>query len=436
MQKHDIGDTKKTGKRMKMIRIGFAAAVVLVAAATAQAQSIALEYLGQQIVPTGQAFQGTTVGGLSGIDRVVATGRYVAISDDRSAVNAARSYELSLDINQFRRSATPGQAGVTFQAVTTILQANGQPFAANTLDPESIRVNPNNGNLIWSNEGQRGGAGVPALQNPTVREMTTTGTAVRDFNVPTRYNPVGSAAGTTPGDTGIRNNLAFESLTFSPDGRTLYTATENALLQDGTASTLTTGSPARILSFNASTGAAGAEYVYPVSAVALAPNPAGGFATNGLVELLALGDQQFIAVERSFAVGAATPGVGPNGQPTGNTIRLYQVDLRNATDVSGFDLGNGTAYTAASKTLLLDLSDLRNDDGSVLALDNIEGITLGPVVNGKQTLVLVSDNNFGATQFTQFLALSVTTVPEPSSALMALLGLGLVGFKWRGQARH
>lgn len=404
-------------------------ACLLITAAWWPAQAQSLQYIGQQIVPSGTQFQGTTVGGLSGIDFVASSGRYVAISDDRSSFNPARYYELTLDLAQFVRSANPGQAGVGFQSVTTILDSNGQPFASNTLDPEGIRYNAAAGTLVWSNEGQRAAAG---LQNPTVREMTLAGGALRDFAVPTTFNPVGSVAGTAPGDGGIRNNLAFESLTFSTDGRTLYTATENALVQDGAAAALGVGSPSRIVSFDTTTGAAGAQWVYTVEPVVLPPNPAGGFATNGLVELLALGDRQFIAVERSFAVGAATPGVGPNGLPTGNTIRLYFVDASNATDVSGLPSLAGASYTPAAKTLLLDLSTLTHDDGTPLALDNIEGITWGPEYNGKPTLVLVSDNNFGATQFTQFVALSVTSpIPEPGSWALLASGLGVLLIRLR-----
>ena len=396
-----------------------ALAFALVCAGGVQAQTPV--YLGQQIVPTGHNFSGTTVGGLSGIDRK-ANGNYLAISDDRSAVNPARFYEISLDLAQFVRSPAPGFAGVGFVNATTLLKPDGTPFATNTVDPEAIRINPVNNNLLWTNEGQRGGAGLPALQNPTVREMTPGGTHTRDFAVPTRYHPAGTGAA----DPGIRNNLAFESLTVSTDGLTLYTATENALVQDGPAASVANGSAARILSFNLATGAAGAEYVYPVEPAAFASNPAGGFVINGLVELLAAGDRQFIAVERSFSAGAATPGTGPSGFPTSNTIRLYQVDARGATDVSGVGSLVGAAYTPVSKTLLLNLSDLKNDDGSFLALDNIEGISWGPLVDGKQTLVLVSDNNFGALQFTQLVALQLTSpIPEPAS--MSLLLGGLAG---------
>jgi hypothetical protein len=400
------------------------AALVFCLALPLAASAATLEYIGQQIVPSGAVYAGTTVGGLSGIDRLGDSGsRFLAISDDRSSspANAARFYELSLDLAQFVRAAAPGQAGVSFQAVTTILTPAGNPFALNQVDPESLRIDPRSGNVYWSNEGQRSGGG---LQNPTVREMSAGGSHVRDFSVPTRYNPAGLGAA----DPGIRNNLAFESLTLSPDGRTLYTATENALVQDGPSATVVGGSSSRIVAFDVASGASGGEWIYPVSPVVLPPNPAGGFATNGLVELLAFGDRQFIAIERSFAAGAATPGVGPNGLPTGNTIKLFLVDARQATDVSGLDSIVGANVVAASKTLLLDLSALKHDDGSALATDNIEGITWGPEWNGKPTLILVSDNNFSPTQFTQFIALSVTSpIPEPASAVLAMAGLALVG---------
>ena len=50
------------------------------------------------------------------------------------------------------------------------------------------------------------------------------------------------------------------------------------------------------------------------------------------------------------------------------------------------------------KSLLLDLRTLG------LPLDNIEGMAIGPTLpDGRRSLILVSDDNFAATQFTQFL---------------------------------
>ena len=67
----------------------------------------------------------------------------------------------------------------------------------------------------------------------------------------------------------------------------------------------------------------------------------------------------------------------------------------------------GREVVPVKRTMLMDLSSLKNDDGSVLALDNIEGITFGPLHEGKRTLILVSDNNFNPAQFTQFIAFTL-----------------------------
>ena len=46
--------------------------------------------------------------------------------------------------------------------------------------------------------------------------------------------------------------------------------------------------------------------------------------------------------------------------------------------------------------------------------DNLEGMTFGPTLtDGRQLLIIVSDNNFAADQVTQFLAVAVETVPAP-----------------------
>lgn len=379
-----------------------AIAMAWATAGAAAANPLTLNYIGQQQVTTGTQFAGTTVGGLSGLDYDAASQSYWAISDDRSQVNDARFYTVKLDLTQFNKSVTPGMAGVQFASVTTLRDNNGAAFGNGQVDPESIRKVGDR--LIWTSEGERLGSN---LQTPFVREARLDGTYVSSYSTPSYY-------GVTDPALGIRRNLAFESLTLSNDGKTVYTATENALLQDGPAAAVGVPTPSRVLAFDRHSGAASAEYLYLTGPVAAESNPVGSFSTNGLVELLAVpgAEGEFIAVERSFSTGV------------GYSIKLYLASLAGATDI----LGQSTAPAGASfmhKELLLDLSTLG------VTLDNIEGITWGPQMNGHQSLVLVADNNFSSAAVTQFLAFEVTAVPEPQSYALMLGGLGVVGWVLR-----
>jgi hypothetical protein len=289
--------------------------------------------------------------------------------------------------------------------MTPVLDTNGQPFGRNMVDPESLRLDTRRNLIYWANEGQRSAGN---MQNPTMRRMHPDGRPAGEFTVPGYYNPVGSAGGLAAGDMGVYNNLAFESVAITPDGKTLWTMSENGLAQDSAPTAVDRPSRARLLSFDLDTGRPGAEYVYDVAPVPFAPARAGDFATNGVPDMLALSSTEFIVIERAFAVGAVTPGIAASTkQPTSNTIKLYRIDTRGATDVSGWPSIKGRDVVPVKRTMLLDLSSLTNDDGSVLALDNIEGISFGPLVDGKRTLILVSDNNFNPAQFTQFIALQI-----------------------------
>lgn len=357
-----------------------------------------LQFIGQATFQTGYQVQGTNMGGLSGITYDSAAGTYYAISDDRSQFNPARFYTMTIDLSDNALS----NGDVNFTGVTTLLNAGGNPFPATGIDPEGIAIAPNGGGVFVSSEGD-----ATQLLAPFVNRFSFGGQQQQQLPVASRYLP------TADQSSGIRNNLAFETLTIAPNNTSLFTATENALYQDGPAAGTSTGSPSRILRYDLTSGNAAQEYVYNVGPVIDTPTPPDAFATNGLVDMIALDDTNFIAMERSFSTGV------------GNRIRLYQVSVDNATDVSGIDslLNYGGSITPAEKTLLLDLDTLG------ITLDNIEGITFGPVLpNGHRSVILVSDNNFSSTQFTQFLAFEV--VPEPSVGMLFGV-LALIGFRRR-----
>lgn len=371
----------------------------------ADSAGFVLNYIGQQIIPARTKFKGTTIGGLSSLDYNANTARYLAISDDRSRTNPARFYELSLDLAKFQRSAEPGLVGVTFHAVTTIQQSGGGAFEKNSVDPESLRFDGSRNKIYWSEEGRREIAG---FRSPAVREMNVDGSHSRNFVVPVYYAPSGSRLWRFTGSKGVYDNMGFESLTISTDGTTLYTAIENGLVQDSPPANAYRGSRARILAFDIATGKPVAEYAYDVEPVTSTPSLLGSFAIIGVSDFLAIGDRQFIIVERALSLEAITLG----RINTGYIVRLYYADARNATNISGMESIAGKSIVPLRKVLLLDMSDLKNADGSALAIGNIEGITFGPEFKGKRTIVLVADNNFSRMQLTQFVALEIASESE------------------------
>jgi hypothetical protein len=361
--------------------VALAAGLVSAAPAAAQGPPLGLGFLGQAIVPTGTTFAGTTIGGLSSITYDPARDVYYAVSDDPGLFGGkSRFYTVSLDIADGRLSA----GDVHFDAVTTLLAPDGQPYAPSAIDPEGLVLTKDR-ELILTSEGYANA--VPPVA-PFVRRYALDGTWLGSLPVPQPFLP------TTTHVSGIRNNLAFESAGVSNNGRFFFTGTENALFQDGPAATAANGSPSRILRYDLQTGQLDRQWLYMTDPVVQAPPP-GQFSVSGLVELLPLNNEFLISMERSFTVGV--PG-------TGNSIKLYRVSLPGSTDVNGFDslaalIGS---IRPAQKTLLFDLDTLG------IPLDNVEGLTFGPTLpNGHRSLVLVSDNNFAASQFTQFLLFEI-----------------------------
>jgi len=350
---------------------------------TARRRVVSADLLGEIRLAPGGTVLGTPLGGLSGITYDREREVYYAVSDDRSGRAPARFYRLTISLSGGRLEA----GGVDFTGVITLTDPAGQAFAPNSLDPEGIALSPS-GALFVSSEGDSNAA--PPIA-PFVNAFGLDGRQSSALPVPPYYLPSGA------GGAGVRNNLAFEPLAVSPAGAILYTATENALVQDGPAPTRAAGSPARVLAWDLATGRVAFEHVYPVSPIPAAPNPAGGGADNGLAELVALDDRgTLLAMERSYAAGV------------GNTVRLFETTVEGATDVSGRSslidpaTGNPLALTPMAKRRLADIGELG------VRPDNLEGMTLGPALpDGRRVLILVSDDNFNPQQVTQFVALGL-----------------------------
>ncbi len=355
----------------------------------------AINFLGEAVFGTGFQLGGTEVGGISGLVYDENNQVYYAISDDRSQNAPARFYNVTIDLSD----GSLEDGDVEFVGERTLLDGSGNPFPEGGIDPEGIALT-SAGTLFISSEGNAND-----LLDPFVNEFSLEGEQLNQLPVPEKFLP------TEDGTSGIRNNQAFESLTITPDERFLYTAVENALIQDGPASSLDSESAVRIIEYDLETGEPSGEFIYINDRIPVAPEPPDSFADNGLVELLAIDNSgTFLALERSFAMG-----VGIN-------LRLYEIQLQGATDVRDFDsLLNPDPEeelfdvdAVASKRLLLDFGELG------IQLDNSQALAFGPTLdNGNQSLIVVSDNNFNESQITQFLAfeLEFNNIPAVTAAV-------------------
>ena len=342
------------------------------------AQSFAvtkINFIGRAIFPTGSPFQETEIGGLSGVTYDAEKQVYYAISDDRSSKAPARFYTLKINL----QSGKLEKEQITFTGVTTLLDENGNGFPELSLDPEGIAFTGNS--VFVSSEGD-----VDRQINPFIKEFSLDGKLLKTLAIPELFLP------DDKGTKGIRNNLSFESLTLTPDRKYLFTATENALVQDGAVASLETGSPCRILRYDAVSGNPEASFLYITEPLPAGANPVGKLTSNGLVDLLAIDDNRLLSLERAFSL------------ETGTTIRIFEISLEKGDRIDALESLKSriSEVSPAQKRLLLDLETLK------IPLDNIEGLTFGPALaDASRGLILVSDNNFSPLQETQILGFQI-----------------------------
>ncbi len=358
--------------------VAIAAAVFLLPAALGAATCRVTGPISHLEWPADRSFGGAPLGGLSGLAWDTAPGRLLAISDDRGEIAPSRWLELDVTLPPAAR----GPLAVRPRAVVSRHGDGGRPRARNAADPEAIVLA---GDLVWvASEGFRLG-GVP----PFVHAYHRDGRLAFELLLPPHVLPADGPP------RGPRHNFALEGLALSGDGATLYAAFEAALLQDGPTAEFGVPSPTRILLFDLEQRAVTREVLYWTEALPRRPIVPGGPHMSGLVEIAWLTSDRLLALERAFALGA------------GFSIRLYELDLAPAEDLRAradfAALADPASVRAVAKELLFDFASAperpRNLEGMALA-------AAGP--DGLRPLLVVSDNNFSATEPTaQFFLLSL-----------------------------
>lgn len=329
-------------------------------------------YRGEFVLPTGLTLAGTEFGGISGLDFDPETGLFYAISDDRSDKAPARFYELKLALSD------AGIAALDIAATHTLRSAAGEAFAKGGVDPEAIRLDRSRDRLVWSSEGDAEG-------RPQIVVASMDGKAEKTLDLPEAFLP------NADGNRGVRPNLAFEGLAISPDGRTLYAMTENALAQDGDKATSEAGSRSRLLAIDLEPGEPGVQYLYETDPIPFRPTQPVKYADNGVSELLALPDGRLIVVERAYVDGI------------GNRIAFYVIDPKDGQALpAGVSAAGGAPL---KKTLWFKIDE---GDFGGLDIDNIEAVSWGPDIGGERSIVIASDNNFSRHQKSQFVLFTLS----------------------------
>jgi hypothetical protein len=257
-------------------------------------------------------------------------------------------------------------------------------------DAEGLARDPLSGTLWASSE----------WTPPSISEFGTDGTATgRTAPVPAIQRDK------------LRSNLSLESLTISPDGLTMWTANEQALMCDGESSSgnTTVSTVVRLTRYTRTTAQDGwqaaGEWAYACDPCANAT-----FAECGLSGLCALPDGSLLALEREVSI------------VTWGRCRIYRITtgaLAAATEVS-----NLSSVTNSTVSLVAKGSPLVSFTGT--DLNNMivyEGIALGPQLSdGSYGVYLVSDG--GATTTKTVFGITVTATTVSRICALKLTGLG------------
>jgi hypothetical protein len=334
-----------------------------------------IKFIGQAIFPTGFMYEETEVGGLSAITYDPVEDLFYTISDDNSTRQPARIYKLKITLEDGKLTNN----SVSVVGVIFLHNEINTFYEQGSIDAEGIALAKDY--LFVSSEEQN---------NPFIAKFSKDGRFISALPLSDKILPNKNKT------KGMRNNLGFESLTISPDGKILTTAVENALIQDGPIATESNGTLCRLFIYNIINETIISEKVYFADKIYGPIYENDERKLNGLVELISIDNKDnYFAIERSFSVH------------TGHVIKLFKIDTSIGSEISSIsslsdDQINSQKIVPVRKHLIFNFNEIG------IPIDNIEGMTFGPLLpDGTQSFIFVGDNNFNPEQSTQFIAFSI-----------------------------
>lgn len=336
-------------------------------------QKIALKFLDEYVINDSIVINNTVIGGISGIDFY--NDNYYMVVDDSTNPRI-----LIGDITVKNDSIQ----SVDFEKV--IVVDTTSQFAKNhVLDLESIFVD--NGTINLTSEGS-----IQYKRDPSIFEIHTDGSFKSKLEIPTYFKATSEAK--------PKHNGVFEGSSKSFDGKGFWVAMEAPLEVDGEEPTFhETQSPIRITYFDNESKKATKQFAYQLEKI---DKPAkGNINLNGTTAILEYKKNQFFIIERAYQSGYGSHG---------NVVRIFKATIDdNSTNTLEKKSLKNEKYIPLKKELLFDFNTVKNQLTNGI-IDNIEGITFGPILqNGNQSLILAADDNFQlyGKQLNQFLLLEI-----------------------------
>ena len=322
------------------------------------------------------------LGGLGSAIDYTGNGDLYVLASDRGPKDGAVDYACR--VHTMAIAVMPGKTPavtLTLKSTTLLTNEAGErlngamhslhlkhPERSLRFDPEGIRVGLK-GTYFLSDE-----------YGPDICEFTPEGKRLRTLPMPEKFRP--QHAGKKLDDElpphntkGRVPNRGLEGLAISPDGRFLVGAMQSPLIQDGALNAKhdRIGLHCRLVMIELSTGTA-KEFVYRLDE-----------AGNGVNEILALNDHEFLVLERD----------GKGGRDA-KFKKVFRIDLTAATDVSGLPSLNSPAeFTPVKKASYLNLLDPKFGIAGKDCPEKFEGLTFGPkLADGRKLLLVSADNDF------------------------------------------
>lgn len=318
-----------------------------------------LRFLDEYVIKDSLQLKNSTIGGLSGID--YANKLYYFVVDD-----ATKPRFLTAEISILKNKIDT----IIFKDVIFLNDSLHSFYKENHLDLEAIFVDEKKQQINFSSEGA-----INKNKKPTIFTTDLKGKFISEYNLPKNLQKLEN----------IKHNGVLEGSSKAFNKKGFWSVMEAPLKNDGVEpSFIETQSPVRITFFDDNSKNATKQFAYQLEKIT---KPAkGAINLNGVTAILEYTNNKFFIVERTYQ---------SNYGSYGNIIRIFDAEITTeTTNVLKTTSLKETKYVPLKKRLLFDFESVKNQLTAGI-IDNIEGITFGPVLeNGNLSLILISDDNF------------------------------------------